>query len=134
MTAYERINEKEKNVLYKKVGKKYTQAHDICILDGLGEGWWLVKVAPSVKSIYSRVFPAKAELRAAAIDKQEQLIKIIREASEAKPKQGVKLTLQAKADWDTLVSRNGEEFSTIYYPSFQENAEKIVNALVNYDS
>ena len=134
MKAIDRIALKEDQKLYKKVGKKYIQVNDPYILDGLGEGWWLVKVAPSVKSIYSRVFPAKAELRAAAMDKRDQLVEIIREASEARPKEGVPLSTQAKSDWEWIVKRNPNDFNMLYYPSFHSCAEKIVDALVNYDS
>jgi hypothetical protein len=37
---------------------------------------------------------------------------------------------QARKDWEWFISKHGEEFNTIYYPSFQENAEKIVEALL----
>jgi hypothetical protein len=57
-------------------------------------------------------------------------VKIIREASEAKPKEGVPMSEQARKDWQWFIDKHGKEFSTIYFPSFQENAEKIVQALL----
>jgi hypothetical protein len=37
---------------------------------------------------------------------------------------------QAFKDWQWFVNKHGKEFSTIHFPSFQENAEKIVKALL----
>jgi hypothetical protein len=130
MNASTRIYEKMNQQLYKKIGRKYVPVNDPYALDGLREGWWLVKVAPCSTSIRQCVYPHKAELQAAAKDKEDQLINIIRAASEAKPKEGVALSEQAHADWKAFVAKHGDEFSTMYYPSFQENAEKIVEALL----
>ena len=128
MKAIERIAHKE--TLYSKVGKKYVPVNDPYAYEGLREGWWLVKVAEGSTTIRSIVYPSKAEIIAAAKDKEDQLVKIIREASEAKPKEGVALSEQCLKDWQWLMGKHGEELSAIYYPSFQENAEKIVNALL----
>lgn len=128
MKAIERIAHKE--TLYKKVGKKYVPVNDPYAYEGLREGWWLVKVAEGSTTIRSIVYPSKAEIIAAAKDKEDQLVKIICESSEAKPKEGVPLSEQCRKDWQWLMGKHGEELSTIYYPSFQENAEKIVNALL----
>jgi hypothetical protein len=40
------------------------------------------------------------------------------------------LTAEEKKDWDAFIKKHGESFSTLQYPSFQENAEKIVKALI----
>jgi hypothetical protein len=128
MKAINRIA--NETILYKKVGKKYVQASDPWAYSGLREGWWLVKVSSGCTSIRSAVYPAKAEILAAAKDKEDELVKIIRKASEAKPKEGVPMSEQARKDWEWFISKHGEEFNTIYYPSFQENAEKIVEALL----
>jgi hypothetical protein len=129
MNAQERIKQKESDTLYKKVGKKYVAINDPWAYDGLREGWWLVKVASGSTSIRSCVYPAKAELQAAIKDKEDQLVDVIRKASEARPK-NIPLSEQAKADWEWLVSRNGKEFNTLEYPSIQENAEKIIKILL----
>lgn len=130
MKAADRIATKQQNILYKKVGKKYVQANDPWAYDGLREGWWLIKVEAGCTSIRSVVYPAQAELLAVARDKEDQLVKIIREASEAKPKEGVLMSDEARKDWQWFIDKHGKEFSTIYFPSFQENAEKIVKALL----
>lgn len=130
MKSSERTAIKEQNILYKKVGKKYVQVNDPWAYDGLREGWWLVKVSEGCTSIRSIVYPKKAEIIAAAKDKEDELLKIIREASEAKPKEGVPMSEECQKDWQALIDKHGKELSTIYYPSFQENAEKIVNALL----
>ena len=128
MNALARISHKTQ--LYKKVGKKYIEHNDPWALDGLQDGWWLIKVAPVSKTIRSIVYPNKAEILAAAKDKQDEVMDIIREASEAKPKEGVPMSEQARKDWQWFIDKHGKEFNTIYYPSFQENAEKIVEALL----
>ena len=130
MKASERIAHKEQQILYKKVGKKYAQVNDPYAYDGLREGWWLVKVASGCTSIRAVVYPNKAEIIAAAKDKEDELVQIIREASEARQGTNIPISDQARKDWDWFMSRHGEEFNTLYYPSFQENAEKIVNALL----
>jgi len=128
MNALARISHKTQ--LYKKVGKKYIEHNDPWALDGLQDGWWLIKVAPGSKTIRSIVCPHKAEILAAAKDKQDEVMDIIREASEAKPKEGVPMSEQARKDWQWFIDKHGKEFSTIYFPSFHENAEKIVEALL----
>lgn len=128
MNAFARISHKTQ--LYKKVGKKYIEHNDPYSLDGLQDGWWLVKVAPNSKTIRSIVYPYNAEIIAAAKDKEDELVAIIREASEAKPKEGIPMSEQCRKDWQALIEKHGKELSTIYYPSFQENAEKIVKALI----
>jgi len=124
MNALTRISHKTQ--LY----KKYIEHNDPWALDGLQDGWWLIKVAPGSKTIRSIVYPHKAEILAAAKDKQDEVMDIIREASEAKPKEGVPMSEQARKDWQWFIDKHGKEFSTIYFPSFHENAEKIVEALL----
>jgi len=129
MNAMNSIYDKKNRALYEKRGNKYVQVNDVSIIDGLRQGWHLVKVEDGCKSIYHNVYPAKAELIAAVKDKQDKLVKIIREASEAKPV-NQPLSEQALADWNWFMSRNGKEFNTLCYPSLHENAEKIIHALL----
>ena len=129
MTALERIELKKDKIRYKKVGRKYIPASDICAYDGLREGYWLVKVAPGSTGIRQQVYPAKAEITAAAREKEEQLLDIIRKASEARPQRNP-LTPEALADWQAFIAKHGKEFNSLEYPSFQENAEKIIEALL----
>ena len=129
MNAETRAYEKMNKIRYKKIGKQYVQDNDPYAYDGLREGWWLVKVTPGSTSIRQAVYPAKAELAAAVRDKEDELIRIILKASEARPT-NLPLSDQAKADWDWFIERNGKEFSTLEYPSIQENAQKIVEALL----
>jgi len=129
MNAYNRILDKQNTQLYKKVGRKYIPETDIWALDGLREGWWLVKVAPGSTSIRQAVYPHKAEIQAAAKDKEDQLVNIIGKASEARPSQNP-LTSEALADWQAFIAKHGKEFSSLQYPSIQENAQKIIEALL----
>jgi hypothetical protein len=129
MTAYNRILDKQDNQLYKKVGRKYIPASDIWAYEGLREGFWLVKVAPGSTSIRQQVYPAKAEITAAAREKEDELVDIIRKASEARPSRNP-LTPEALADWQAFIAKHGKEFNTLEYPSLQENAERIMEALL----
>lgn len=129
MKAQNRIYDKMNQQLYRKVGRKYIAETDPYALDGLREGWWLVKVAPGRTSIRQAVYPAKAEIAAAAKDKSDELLQIIREASEAKPAK-IPISPTALADWQAFIAKHGDEFSSLQFPSMQENAEKIVEALL----
>jgi hypothetical protein len=129
MTAYQRTIEKQNNQLYKRVGRKYVQVNDVWAYDGLREGWWLVKVAAGSTSIRQQVYPNRAEITAAAKDKEDQLVDIIRTASEARPSQNP-ISPEALADWKVFIGRHGKEFNSLEYPSIQENAEKIIKALL----
>jgi hypothetical protein len=129
MNAETRVYEKMNNTLYKRVGRKYIQVNDPYAYEGLREGWWLVKVASGCTTIRQQVFPNKSEITAAARDKEDQLIDIICKASEArlfnKP-----ISEQAKKDWEWFISRNGSEFNTLEYPSIQENAQMIIEKIL----
>lgn len=129
MTAYNNILDKQDNQLYKKVGRKYIPVSDIWAYDGLRAGWWLVKVAPGSTSIRQMVYPHKAEVTAAARDKEDQLVDIIRTASEARPSQNP-ITPEALKDWTKFIKKHGDQFSSLEYPSIQENAAKIIEALI----
>jgi hypothetical protein len=129
MNAQTRIYNKMNTIRYKKVGRKYVQDNDPHAYDGLREGWWLVKVAPGSTSIRQQVYPHKAEITAAAREKEDQLIDIIRKASEARPSQNP-ISPEALADWQSFVAKHGKEFTTLEYPSIQENAERIIEALL----
>lgn len=129
MKAAMRIYDKMNQQLYRKVGRKYIPETDPYALEGLHEGWWLVKVAPGSTSIRQQVYPAKAEIAAAAKDKSDELLQIIREASEAKPAK-IPVSPEALADWQAFISKHGDEFSSLQFPSMQENAERIIEALL----
>ena len=129
MNASTRIYNKMDEQLYKKHGRKYVPVNDPYALDGLREGWWLVRVAPGSTSIRQQVYPYKAEITAAARDKEDELIDIIREASEARPSQNP-ITPEALADWKEFIAKHGKEFNSLEYPSIQQNAEKIIEALL----
>jgi len=129
MNAETRVYDKTNQIRYKKVGRKYVQDNDPWAYEGLREGWWLVKVAQGSISIRQQVYPSKSEIAAAARDKEDELIKIIREAGEARPSKRP-ITPEALADWQAFIAKHGNEFNTLEYPSVQENAEKIIEALL----
>lgn len=129
MSAETNIYHKMNQIRYKKVGRKYVQDNDPFAYEGLREGWWLVKVAPGSTSIRQQVYPHKAEITAAAKDKEDQLMDIIRDASEARPSKNP-ISPEALADWQAFIAKHGKEFNSLEYPSIQENAERIIKALI----
>lgn len=120
---------KEDQRIYRKVGKKFLPVNDPYAYDGLRNGFWLVQVKDGSTSVRQQIYPDSSPERAATILAEEKIVEIIRKASEARP--NWPLTLTEKADWDTFIKKHGHRFSTLQYPSFQENAEKIVAALLN---
>jgi hypothetical protein len=128
--ALSRILQKADNILYKKVGKKYVQQNDPWAYEGLGPGWWLVQVkAGGGTSMRSLVYPRRAEIVAAAKEKADQLMKIIREAGEAGPSKK-EISPEALADWKIFIAKHGEEFNMISYPSYHGFAAKIVEEIM----
>ena len=130
MKAIDRIDIKENSIRYRKVGKKYVPDGDYFALDGLAQGWWLVKVAPNSTSIRACLYPECAEIEAAVRDCADKVEEIIRKASEARPK-SIPLSPDEKSDWDWLISRHPNTFNTLEYPSIHENAQKIVEAILD---
>ena len=125
-----RAASKEDQRVYRKVGKKFVPVNDPYAYDGLREGFWLIKIDKGSTSIRQQIYPEKAAITAAARDAEDKLLKIIREASAARPTK-IALTPEEKKDWDKFIAKHGDSFNTLHYPSIQENAEKIVAALVD---
>lgn len=120
---------KEDQRIYRKIGKKYVPVNDPYAYDGLREGFWLIKIDKGCTSIRQQIHPEKAAITAAARNMEDKLLDIIRKASEARP-MNIALTPEQKEDWDKFIAKHGKAFNTLCYPSMQENAEKIVAALV----
>jgi len=129
MNANNRIGLKQDSIRYKKVGNRYVQVNDPYAYDGLGYGWWLIKVSPSSKTIRTIVYPNNAEIRAAALDKVDQMIDIIRDAGKGAPDQ-VKHSPEALVDWEAFMDKHGSEFNYISYPSLYDVATKIIDNLI----
>ena len=121
---------KEDQRVYRKVGKKFVPVNDPYAYDGLREGFWLIKIDKGCTSIRQQIYPDKAPLTAAARLIEDKLVDIIRKASEARPAK-IPLTPEEKKDWDKFIAKHGESFNTLCYPSIQENAEKIIMAIVD---
>lgn len=130
MEITERIKNKASQILYKKVGRKYVPVNDPYAYDGLREGWWLVGVKAGCTSIRQQVWPDRSAITAAARDIEDQLTKIISDASAARPKD-LPLSADQKTDWEWFIAKHGKSFSTLEYPSHQDNAQKIINVLLN---
>lgn len=92
-----------------------------------------MQVREGYTSIKRMVYPANAEIAAAAKLKEEKLLDVIREASEARPSK-LPISPEALADWNAFIAKHGQEFSMLQYPSWQENAEKIIKILLDKES
>jgi hypothetical protein len=124
---------KEDQRMYRKVGKKFVPINDPYAYDGLRNGWWLVQVKDGCTSIRQAIYPEKSAIQAAAIEMEDKIIDVIRKAGEARPNK-TSLSPEEKKDWDTFIKKHGKNFNTLYYPSFQENAENIVKILTGKDT
>lgn len=124
-----RVSQKEDNRLYRKVGKKFVPDNDPYAYDGLRNGFWLIHVKDGSTAIRQEIYPDKAHISAAARLLEDELVDIIRKAGEARPNK-TPLTPEEKKDWDKFIKKHGDSFNTLHYPSIQENAEKIVAALL----
>ena len=133
MKAYQQILDKSDRDRYRKVGKKYVLCNDFDAYEGLEKGFWLVQVREGCTSIKRMVYPANAEIAAAAKLKEEKLLDVIREASEARPSK-LPISPEALDDWNVFIAKHGQEFSMLQYPSWQENAEKIIEILLDKES
>ena len=112
------------------MGKKFVPVNDPYTYDGLREGFWLIKIEKGCTSIRQQIYPEKAPLTAAARLIEDKLVDIIRKASEARPAH-TELTPEQKKDWEKFIAKHGDKFNTLCYPSIQENAEKIIMAIVD---
>jgi len=128
MNANNRISCKEDSIRYKKVGNRYVQITDPYAYEGLSNGWWLVKVSPTSKTIRAIVHPNNAEITAAALDKADQLMDIIQAAGAAAPRDGH--SPEALVDWEAFMDKHGSEFNYISYPSLHDVATKIIDNLI----
>ena len=126
-----RASVQEDRRLYRKVGKKFVPDNDPYAYEGLRNGFWLIHVKDGSTAIRQEIYPDKAHISAATRLAEDKLVEIIRKACEARPNK-TPLTPEQKKDWNKFIKKHGESFNTLYYPSFQENAEKIVKALKTF--
>lgn len=120
---------KEDSRLYRKIGNKFVPDNDPYAYEGLRNGFWLVQVKDGHTSIRQQIYPEKAPITAAARVIEDKLVDIIRKAGEARPNK-TPLTPEEKKDWDKFIKKHGDSFNTLHYPSIQENAQKIIEALI----
>ena len=120
---------KEDQRLYRKVGKKFVPVNDPYAYDGLRNGFWLIHIEDGSTRIRQEIYPNNATLSAAALLMEDKLVDIIRKAGEARPNK-TPLTEEEKKDWDKFIKKHGDSFNTLHYPSIQENAQKIIEALI----
>lgn len=131
-THMQNIEAKESQRLFRKQGRKYIPVNDPYILDGLQKGWWLVKVNEGCTSVRAQVRPDQSHIHAAARDMEEKLVDIIRKACEARPSKRPCSPEMIK-HWNKWTKLCGDEMSSLEYPSFNDNAQKIIELLLGED-
>jgi fructose 1,6-bisphosphatase len=99
----------------------------------LRNGFWLIHVKDGSTAIRQEIYPDKAHISAAARLMEDKLVDIIRKAGEAIPNK-IPLTEEEKKDWEKFIKKHGDSFNTLAYPSIQENAEKIIAALIGKEN
>lgn len=129
MNAKERTKTRAAQILYRKVGRKYVRATDPYAMNGLANGWHLIKVEDGCTSMRETVYPANHELIAAARDMEDRLVDVIRKATEARPSTKL-LKPDEKADWDWFIKKHGKSFNMLHYPSFADCARQIVATIL----
>jgi hypothetical protein len=120
---------KDDTRLYRKAGKKFVPVNDPYAYEGLKNGFWLIQIKDGCTSIRQQIYPDKAHITSAARLMEEKIVEIIRKSGEARPNK-TPLTPEQVKDWDRFIKKHGAEFNTLHYPSMQENAEKIIEALL----
>lgn len=128
--AADKIKIVEDQKLYKKVGKRYVQANDPDVWNGLREGWWLVKVQDGSTSIRSTLFPDNAELEAAMKDAEDKIVDILNKALQARPSKR-EITPEFKKAWERMIKKFGNEMCLLQYDSLYGIAENILKEVVN---
>lgn len=127
MIARKRIQKKEEAQMYRKVGSKYEPVGDLYAYEGLGEGWWLIRVQPGCTTVRECVYPDRAEAAAAFRECADQLAKWIMDASSGRPDKH-KMTEDEVADWKKLVKKHGWRY--IQYDSAVQIADKVIAEVV----
>jgi hypothetical protein len=125
--------EKMKEIVYKKVGRKYVPINDPHAWDGLSEGVWIVTVKPGVKTAQIKVSEDFDGLSAALETFRQDLIDSMHEASIAKPAK--EMTKAEKKHWDEYVAKAGKDvlsyFSYAGLYGIADNAIKLFNEKIN---
>ena len=123
----------DKEIFYKKVGRKYVPINDPCAWDGLSEGVWIVTVKPGVKTARIQVLEDFDGLSSALESFKQDLIDSMYDASTAKPSK--EMTKSEKKHWDEYVAKAGKDvlayFSYAGLYGIAENAIKLFNEKIN---
>lgn len=114
------------HTLYEKQGRKFVPVASYVATDYWRDGCYLVQVKPGSRSINSVAYPKYPEILVAVKSLENNLIKIIKEASEARPVNR-ELTKKELKVWEKLKKEFGKQI--LWFPSYSEIAEKIMSAI-----
>ena len=117
--------------LYRKRGKRYLPVAEE---DQWGNGRWpegfhLVYCKPGSLATRFRISPATAEMRAAAMEREDELRSILLNAMAARPRNRP-VTRKEKEAWEAFVDAMGKNVYLLEYPSVQEVIDMFIAALL----
>jgi hypothetical protein len=120
------IRQRDQNQLYRKDKKgKYTPVNDPFALDGLSEGWWLVRVQPGSTSARQCLVPDNAEQEAARQQAEDLIVGILHKALLARPP-SIPVSAGFQKDWKHMVKKHGHEMLRLEHPSLCQVASEIL--------
>jgi len=97
-------------------------------MEGLSEGWWLIRVQPGSTSVRQCLVPDKAELEAARQQSETRIVEILNKALLARPS-SIPISPGFQKDWNRLVKKHGSEMLLLEHPSLCQVASEILRDL-----
>jgi len=123
------IKKRNKMQLYYKKNKKFVKYNDPYAMDGLTNGYWLVRVYDGGKSIKTLLNPQYKDLVAALDFLQETLCHEIYLAGKMRPR-SVKISDKEQMAWEVFQKIMGEDMPNYFqFLSCNDISQKAVNKI-----
>jgi hypothetical protein len=117
-------------VFYKKVGRRYkpVSEYDNELMSAFPKGAHIVLTYPGGRSTRYNIDPAWGPMIAAGRYAEENISKVLMQASDLRPKRRP-ITEGQRSAWENLVKEFGEEARYLEWPSAREATEAGVDAM-----
>jgi hypothetical protein len=117
-------------VFYKKVGRRYkpVSEYDNELMSAFPKGAHIVLTYPGGRSSRYNIDPAWGPMIAAGRYAEENISKVLMQASDLRPKRRP-ITEGQRSAWENLVKEFGEEARYLEWPSAREATEAGVDAM-----
>jgi hypothetical protein len=122
----------EKEIFYKKVGRRYVPVYeyDQTLMDAFPKGNHIVMCYPGGQSRRYNIDPAYAPMIAAGRVAEDRISDVIRRATDLRPaNKETKLTEEQLRCWKALNKAFGNERHALQWPSAREACEEAVKAM-----